>query len=1463
MRIAVLGPLEVRDDGGAPVEIPGAKERLLLAVLAADAGRVVSTDRITEALWNGDAPPSARKSLQAHLVRLRTALEPGRPRGSTGRYVVRRGTGYALALEREGLDALRFAELAALGRARLGTGEADEAARVLTQAAALWRGEPYADWPDADFATAERRRLIEVRAGAVGALLEARLADGEHAAVVPELERLVVEEPLREDWWRLLVLALYRSGRQADALAAGRRARAVLAEELGADPGPALRDMEAAVLAQDPGLDAPRPRTARLAPVPPPPADSSGRCPYLGLAAYQPADAGLFHGRRRLVGQLVARLVDLPFLVVTGPSGAGKSSVVRAGLVPALSAGAIGDSAAWRPVVLTPGRAPIDALSPLTGEDPPDVPVLLVCDQLEELWAPGVDEGERRTFLDTVLGLLDDGIVARCVAVVRGDHVGRLAEHGGLVERLAGAVVLVPPLSDPELREVVREPAAAVGMTVEPELLDAVAADVLGRAGALPLLSTALVGTWERRRGQLLTLAGYLEAGGVSGALTRSAETAYGSLDERGQEAARRLLIRLADVDEQGALVRRRVLLAELDPGDTAVRDVVETFVARRLLSVDGSSVEVTHEALLSGWPRLARWLEDDATGRSVRRHLAPAALEWDERGRPPDELYRGARLTGALDWASRADADLTPVERQFLDAARSQAEAELDEARRRADREARGRRRSRRLAVGLAVGMVVALVATGLAVRSTRDAQDASRRADGARLATLATTTGTADVSLLLGVEAVRLADVPETRNALLGELVGRGRMARTAPLPDRALQVVAGGDGVVFLPTEAATTLAWSATTGEVRRLTEVSEVWRGSLGWDASAREPLLLGVGVTRFDGPWMGIRARDGSVRPLGNGIDGWPGDAAFTEAGDRVVALVTDEAPFGPVDGSLTWRLVEVDVSDGGARDLGIAGSVPGAERVWVEVSHGARWALVGSLSPEPRATLVEVDGGTRHPLRIPARSAATDGFRTLPSGVAQLWSDGEVTLFDADGAVRQQLDAVGSRVTDVVEGPDGTWAATVGTDGVITLWDVDPGSGLWASPERWVGHGGDVVDADVDPAGERLLTVGRDDRVIAWDVTRTGGFGTDVEGWAGRTATAPPEVVRAGRLAVAATVPAGVEIGNRGPDLREPVPVSATFFDPVSGRVVAEVPVGNALPGGAVPSLAVSPDGRTVAVSTGSAVTVLDAVDRRELSTYAAPSVTIDAGAPAAGYVPCLTWTRAPARLLACVLDVHQPILAEIDPLTGEQVARTLLSEGTYAVATSPDGDLIAAGGGAGDIGSLVLMDATTLEVEQFVSYPRRDVPTDVSFSPDGRRIALTDRSGLVVVDTRSWKAAPAPPPLIGPLLQAEWFPDSRTVAVAGTDRRAHLYDVEQGQARSLPLPASQDGGGGDVHLVPGISDELVVLGGAQRGRRYPLDPATWSARACTMAGRSLTEAEWARYMPDRPYRPACTEPG
>ena len=371
MRIAVLGPLEVRTDDGVPLTVPGAKERLLLAILTAGAPGAVSFDTLAESLWDGDTPATARKSLQIHAVRLRSSLEPDRPRGSTGRFVARRGPGYALTVPRDAIDALRIDILAARGRALLTSGRLEEAAQEFAAAVHLWRGEPYADWPGAPFAEIERRRLSQLHAGVVAGLIEARLQLGAHAEVLPQLDGLVAEDPLREDWWRLLMLALYRAGRQADAIAAGRHARAVLSEEIGVEPGPGLRAMEAAILAQDPALDAPSRTASGLGPGADDAPPAAGACPYKGLAVYEAADAPLFYGRERLISSLVARLVDAPVLVVSGPSGAGKSSAIRAGLVPALADGRLPGSQSWRPVIVTPGRAPVDALADLTGDPLP------------------------------------------------------------------------------------------------------------------------------------------------------------------------------------------------------------------------------------------------------------------------------------------------------------------------------------------------------------------------------------------------------------------------------------------------------------------------------------------------------------------------------------------------------------------------------------------------------------------------------------------------------------------------------------------------------------------------------------------------------------------------------------------------------------------------------------------------------------------------------------------------------------------------------------------------------------------------------------------------------------------------------------------------------------------------------------------------------------------------------------
>ena len=174
MYVAVIGPLEVRTDDRVPVPVPGAEERLLLAALTADAPRAVDAERLVQTVWNGRPPPEPQTALHALVVRLRAVLEPGLPANASGRYVLRRGKGYLLALPRGEIDALRFTALIERGRERLAHDDAAEAERLLTAALRLWRGEPYADWPHAAFAEDERRRLAAVRAEAETALAEAR-----------------------------------------------------------------------------------------------------------------------------------------------------------------------------------------------------------------------------------------------------------------------------------------------------------------------------------------------------------------------------------------------------------------------------------------------------------------------------------------------------------------------------------------------------------------------------------------------------------------------------------------------------------------------------------------------------------------------------------------------------------------------------------------------------------------------------------------------------------------------------------------------------------------------------------------------------------------------------------------------------------------------------------------------------------------------------------------------------------------------------------------------------------------------------------------------------------------------------------------------------------------------------------------------------------------------------------------
>ena len=260
----ILGPLEVLD-GGRTVPLGGVKQRALLGLLLLHPNETLSTDRLIDELWGERSPASAAKAVHARVSRLRKALA-GEEGSGTADLVVTRERGYELRLDPERLDSNRFERLVAAGRSELGAGRPERAASALERALSLWRGAPLADLAYEPFAQPEIARLEDLRVTALELLIEAKLALGRHAEVIGQLETLIAEHPYREGLRAQLMLAFYRCDRQADALQAYQNGRRALIEGLGIEPGERLRELERAILAQDPGLAGPAGETAELPP---------------------------------------------------------------------------------------------------------------------------------------------------------------------------------------------------------------------------------------------------------------------------------------------------------------------------------------------------------------------------------------------------------------------------------------------------------------------------------------------------------------------------------------------------------------------------------------------------------------------------------------------------------------------------------------------------------------------------------------------------------------------------------------------------------------------------------------------------------------------------------------------------------------------------------------------------------------------------------------------------------------------------------------------------------------------------------------------------------------------------------------------------------------------------------------------------------------------------------------------
>jgi predicted ATPase/DNA-binding SARP family transcriptional activator len=295
MEVRVLGPLEVVHDG-CPVALGSPKERSLFALLTVHANEVVSLDRLVDELWDGNPPDQAASAVRVYISHLRKTLPADR--------LLTKGTGYVLQLDDGELDAARFAATVTTSRAKLAAGDAATAATSLTAALALVRGEPFVDVAATPSVTAEAARLTEAHVAALEDRIDADLQCGRHREVVGELTTLVGEHPLRERLWGQLIVALYRCGRQADALRAYQQARAKLVEELGIEPGPELRQLEKLILDQDDTLAAPR---------------------TVNVRHNLPAARTSFVGRERELAQVHDLLERSRLVTLTGIGGVGKT----------------------------------------------------------------------------------------------------------------------------------------------------------------------------------------------------------------------------------------------------------------------------------------------------------------------------------------------------------------------------------------------------------------------------------------------------------------------------------------------------------------------------------------------------------------------------------------------------------------------------------------------------------------------------------------------------------------------------------------------------------------------------------------------------------------------------------------------------------------------------------------------------------------------------------------------------------------------------------------------------------------------------------------------------------------------------------------------------------------------------------------------------------------------------------
>jgi WD40 repeat protein len=1216
-------------------------------------------------------------------------------------------------------------------------------------------------------------------------------------------------------------------------------------------------------------------------------ATDDGTCPYRGLEPYSAADHVLFHGRTELVERVLLRVGEQVRtsgpLIVTGPSGSGKSSLLHAGVGPSIRHGDLGitGSAAWPVVSLVPGADPLGALgAALSALDPdggqiaidgvqtrarvaaamraampeaaPDGRVVIIVDQFEEIFDAEVRAADRTAFV----AALDALSTAEAVVLLsmRSDFTGRCAQLPELVRALEAGPVLVGPMTTAELRSAITEPARIAGLTLEPGLVELLLRDAGADPaddgfaeydpGVLPLLSHALLGVWQRRRGATLTVAAYRDIGGVAGAVASTAEAAHDALSPDRREVARALLLRLVRASDDVPDTRRRAARdALMDTLPAAAADVLDGFTAARLITVDDGSVQISHEALIRSWPRLRDWMDAERGSRLVAQQVEDDATGWQEAGRDPALLYRGSKLGRA-----RAEPlDIGSTAAAFLDAS--------------ARAEARAARRVRQVMAVLAVLLLLAVSGVAVAAHQTSLARAQADTAIAQKLLAQAGELAATDRSLAaqLTLAAYRIdpssaarARIIATLDTPLSYIVPSRPVSGDAPNP----AVAAGPRGHLSV----------------IHRLYFV-ELW--ALDEPAQAPAARIEANGVVSValspDERLLAVSDRDGvrlwdvtdATRPAELDpplAQGGPGSLAFSGDGRTLACAVVT----GDAQSLVLWSVADP------TRPMVAGTAAIGVGR------HGLAFApdsptlaMIAEVGQDRSVELWDVSDAAR-----PARTGAIPGGADPVSAVAlgrhstlvTGHRSGAVAMWDATDRAAprptRRLEGGSTEISAVAVDADLRFVAAASE--TVLLWGVATPSG--DPPARQlVGHAGGAFSLAFSGSTPYLLTGGYDGTARRWFLHGSGT--TALPGTARR-------IVADGRrgLAVLATGDAdAVEVVDAADPSRPTVigPLPGPAPDPFADTVI-------------------TPDGQVAAVASDTYETSTGP-GRLDVVNLSDPRRPVAVSSRPLARNAMAAMTLRPDGGLLAIFDGETGTLQTVEqvdtPPVDAQFLRRDLAGSSPALAFGPDGRLLA-------MTDYVISGPTEAAESQRgrerlrlwdVADPTRprplgapvdrelDTPEDpkaapfaeLQFTSDGRYLLSLRADGVVVVWDVSDPSAAQPigrlTSTVGPYSAIALSPSAHTVAtVAGYPTAVlEIWDISD--------PAQPVRGGlrnlatAEPVIAFATSRTLLVADGPQL-TTLPTDFDAQVDRICTEAGAELTEQQWRTYVgTDIERRPLC----